>query len=454
MKAELSPKLINAASAQLVQYASLLHMNNCELQTYVQNQLIENPILESAQSAQSAPDRFVWHGSRVQSANERAYDGEKDVSEWFPDKAKEETLYDHVHEQLLGSRHSEKIVEVVEYLAQCLNDSGYLEESCAAIADRLALDEATVKDGLAVLRTLSPAGIGARDLCDCLLLQLDRLRDVPEYAADIIKFHLNDLAAGKYKIISQKLGASMQEVYEACRFVKSLDPRPATQFISGEKASYIIPDAIIINTPESFEIALNDSWIPSLTISPYYMELMKTGDPEVKDYLAEKYSQARIAIHNIEQRKNTLILCIKQIVETQKEFFYDKQASLVPMSQNELASKLAMNESTLSRAIHGKYILCSHGVYALSYFFSRSAFSVGNESKSQAFISSKIKNIIDSENPKSPLSDQKIVQIMQADGIDIARRTVAKYRAELNIPTASERKARSLCVCPADSDKR
>lgn len=445
MRVELSTKLNTVTSTQLIQYAGLLHMNNCELLSFVQSQLEENPILESVQPVQSLPNRVVWQGAHTHSPQERNYDGEKDLSDWFPDKIKEESLYDHVHEQLLGSSHDKKHIAVAEYLAQCLNDSGYLEESCEEIAGRLGLETTLVYEGLEVLQSLAPAGIGARDLQDCLLLQLRRTADVPEYAEEIITGHLQDLAASRYRNISRDLGANIHAVYEACNFVKSLDPKPAAHFSNGDKINYIVPDAAVLSTPDGFEIVMNDSWIPSLKLSPYYVELMKTGEPEVKQYLTEKYGQARVAIHNIEQRRNTLILCIQEIVETQKTFFLGQQSNLAPLSQSELALRLSLNESTLSRAIHGKYILCAHGVYPLSFFFSRSTFSAGEESKSQTYIISKIKSIIDSENPASPLSDQKIVQMMEAEGIDIARRTVSKYRVEMNIPTAAERKARALC---------
>lgn len=448
MRAELSTKLKNIASTQLVQYAGLLHMNNCELLSFVQTQLEENPVLESVQPAQRLPDRMVWHGARTHSTQERNYDGDKDALGWIPDDVKEESLYDHVHEQLLGSNHAREHIAVAEYLAQCLNSGGYLEESCEEIAARLGINRELVFEGLEVLQSLSPAGIGARDLQECLLLQLKRAERVPKYAEEIISRHLQALADNKYRSISQDLGASIHDVYEASRFVKALDPKPASYFCSGDKTNYIIPDAVVLSTPDGFEIALNDNWIPSLRISPYYIELMKTGDPDVKDYLTEKYGQARMAIHSIEQRRNTLIICIKEIVETQKDFFLGQRANLTPLFQNELALRLSLNESTLSRAIHGKYIFCSHGIYPLSYFFSRSAFAVGGENRSQAYVISKISGIIENEDSASPLSDQKIAQIMKSDGIDISRRTVSKYRVEMNIPTAAERKARFLCSRP------
>lgn len=440
MKAELGTKLNTVASVQLVQYAGLLYMNNCELDSYIRTQLEENPVLEALPTRQSQPDRIALGKSLSRSSRERHYDGDKDALDFIADSTGEETLYGHIHEQLLGSAHSATAVCVAEYLAQCLNDNGYLEQPCTEIADRLGLDCRVIHDGLRVLQSLSPAGIGARDLSECLLLQLERRSDAPKYAREIVCCHLHELADNRYKSMAKSLGAALPEVYAACAFVKQLDPKPGARFLNGSGADYIIPDAAVVRTPEGFEIILNDGWIPELMLSPYYLELMRTGDAEVKSYLAGKVDQARIAIHNIRQRKSTLVACIREIVEAQKEFFLCTSSELAPLSQHELARRLSLNESTLSRAVHGKYIQCSRGVYPLRAFFSRAAFSSGSESLSPSFIAAKIKQITESEDPAHPLSDQKIVDLMKSDGIDIARRTVAKYRAELNIPPALERK--------------
>lgn len=441
MKAELGTKLNTVASVQLIQYAGLLYMNNCELDSYIRAQLEENPVLEALPTRQSQPYRITLGKSFSHSSREKYYDGDKDALDFVSGSTGGETLYGHIHEQLLGSEHSETLIGVAEYLAQCLSDNGYLEQPCTEIADRLGLDCRMIHDGLKILQSLSPAGIGARDLSECLLLQLERRSDAPKYAREIVCCHLRELANNRYKSIAKSLGAPLPEICAACAFVKQLDPKPGARFPSdGGADEYIIPDAAVVRTPEGFEIIVNDGWIPELKLSPYYLELMRTGDQEVKNYLTDRVDQARIAIHNIRQRKSTLVLCIKEIVEAQKDFFLGVSSELAPLSQHELAQRLSLNESTLSRTVHGKYIQCSRGVYPLRAFFSRAAFSSGSESLSPSFIAAKIRQITENEDPAHPLSDQKIVDIMKSDGIDIARRTVAKYRAELNIPPALERK--------------
>lgn len=322
IRPELSTKLKTTISTQMIQFTGLLNMTNYELLNYVQTQLEENPVLEPVQPAYGLPEKFVWCSSSSYSSRGYNYD-EKNMFNQIPDREEGETLYNHVHEQLLGSNYSDKQIYLVEYLICCLDKNGYLVESCEEIAERLCIDINLVNDSLRILRKkLSPAGIGARDLKDCLLIQLRRSANVPEYTEKIVCEHLQDVAKCKYKSIAKKLDAGLSEVYEAIRFIKSLDPKPASHFCSGDKTNYIVPDVVVVNTPDGFEIALNDSWIPELRLSSYYAELMKLGDEDVRNYLSEKFNQARMTIRSIEQRRNTIILCIKEIVEIQKSFFW------------------------------------------------------------------------------------------------------------------------------------
>jgi len=445
VRTELSTKLKTSASTQLIQYAGLLNMTNYELLSYVQTQLEENPVLESIQPAQSLSESFIWRGSTGRSSREQHYDGEKDISEWGHEKVDAESLHDHVHEQLLCSSYSQQQIALTEYLCGCLNNCGYLEESCEEIAERLCMEPEFVREAHEILRGLSPAGIGARDLSDCLMLQLKRLEDVPPYAEEIVTGHLQALAESKFKSIAHKLGASLNDVYRASAFIKYLDPKPAARFGSGDKTNYIVPDAIIVNTPAGLDVMINDRWIPGLRMSDYYSELLKTGDEEVKKYLNERFEKARMVMRSIDQRRKTLVVCIKAIVDIQKKFFLGEEKDLAPLSQAELATRLSLNESTLSRAINGKYILCASGMYPLSHFFSRSSYGEGEASRAQSYIISRIVSIIESEEPLKPLSDQAISNRMKAEGIEIARRTVAKYRTEMNILSASERKEAYLC---------
>lgn len=418
-------------------------MTNYELLSYVQTQLEENPVLEAAQPPQPIPNSLSRFAP-PRSSRELNYDGDKDMFSWLPDSAGDETLLDNLHEQLLCSSYSEKQVALTKYLARCLDENGYLDESCEDIAKRLSLPSSDIHEAHNILRSLSPAGIGAKDLVDCLILQLNRHDNPPPYSFEIISLHLQDVAEHKYKNIAQSLGTTLSVVYSAVSFIKSLNPKPAAHFTNGDKSNYIIPDAVVINTPTGLDVLINDRWIPTLRISSYYKSLLPDCDDNVKNYLAENFEKARMVIRSIDQRKTTLIQCIKAILESQSEFFIGNQKCLVSLSQANLAAKLSISESTLSRAINGKYLLCSSGIYPLSFFFSRSNYGTDHEAFSQNQISSKIAAIIEAENPSSPLSDQAISNRLKSEGIDIARRTVAKYRTDMQILSASERKAQHL----------
>lgn len=284
--------------------------------------------------------------------------------------------------------------------------------------------------------------MGARDLAECLKLQLVRRTPVNELAVRIVERHLDALSKSRYGLIARELKASPEEVRAACDVIRSLNPRPGTGFAARENLTYINPDIIVVSFPDHFELLTNDYYFPTLNISGYYTRLMKeSDDSQVKDYLTGKVRQAKWMVKAIEQRRSTLMACAECILEFQESFFRKGPGHLVPLSLADVAERIGVHESTVSRAVKEKYIQCSMGVYPLSYFFSRSLGpAAGDEAASPDAAKALLKKLIAGEDKKKPLSDQKLCELMSAQGCSLSRRTVAKYRDELHIPSTAGRK--------------
>ena len=449
MKIGLAVGTKTVATSQMVQYMTLLQMNNCDLSAYIHGLLEENPVLE-AEPADAFPtvDQLIWLSSRPRGGSDYALADDDDGADgmsWLTEGGGD-TLYSHIHEQLLLSPHSAELISAVEFLALCLDDRGYLPASTAELAASAGISEALLADGLSVLQHLSPSGLGARDLRECLLLQTDADPLAPEYARPIISGCLDKLGANKFDSIARSLEAGLDEVYEACNYIRSLDPKPGSRFSSAERTEYITPDIIVGSAESGSEISLNDSWIPRLSISQDYISLLRQGDAEVRDYLTQKYEQARVTLRSIEQRRGTLIKCVRLIAKRQEAFFRDPSSPLEPLLQRDLAEELGLSESAFSRAINGKYLQLPSGVYPLSRFFSRSSYSSADKGELSAQeLLALLRKTISGEDHRSPLSDQQLSDRFKRDGIDIARRTVAKYRVELDLPSAAERRRIYSC---------
>ena len=260
----------------------------------------------------------------------------------------------------------------------------------------------------------------------------------------IAEHYLDALSKNRYGLIARELKASQEEVRAACDLIRSLNPRPGTGFAARENLTYINPDIIVVSFQDHFELLTNDYYFPTLNISGYYTRLLKESDDEqVKDYLTGKVRQAKWMVKAIEQRRSTLMSCAECILELQEDFFRKGPGHLVPLSLADVAQRIGVHESTVSRAVKDKYIQCSMGVYPLSYFFSRSlgaSGAGGEEAASPDAAKALLKKLIAGEDKKKPLSDQKLCELMAAQGCTLSRRTVAKYRDELHIPSTAGRK--------------
>ena len=455
MELSMSMKQTQTLSPQMMQSMEILQMGSQELLEYIQDQVQENPVLEMEEKYGKGDDTAVlqrkleWLEST--DAQNRYYhqqdteDDEKDpISNYGTVDEREENLYLYVLSQLEVMDLEPELLPVGRFLVESLNQNGWLDEPLDALAADCGCPPETMEKALEVVQSLEPAGVGARDLAECLKLQLVRRTPVNELAVRIVERHLDALSKSRYGLIARELKASPEEVRAACDVIRSLNPRPGTGFAARENLTYINPDIIVVSFPDHFELLTNDYYFPTLNFSGYYTRLMKeSDDSQVKDYLTGKVRQAKWMVKAIEQRRSTLMACAECILEFQESFFRKGPGHLVPLSLADVAERIGVHESTVSRVVKDKYIQCSMGVYPLSYFFSRSlgaSGAGGEEAASPDAAKALLKKLIAGEDKKKPLSDQKLCELMSAQGCTLSRRTVAKYRDELHIPSTAGRK--------------
>lgn len=443
-------------SPQMLQSMEILQMGSQELLEYIEEAVQENPVLE-VDEATAGQDSFEltrrkleWlESTDLQNRSYYQQDSDEDgdhLSNCGGVESGEEDLYRYIFSQLHLLPLPPDLMRAAEFVVESLDPNGWLDEDNAALAAAHGCAEGLMAQAVETVQELEPAGVAARDLVECLRLQLERRGEEEGLARDIVDGYLDALAKNRLNLIAKELKADLDEVREACDLVRSLNPRPATGFSAREHLTYINPDIIVVSFSDHFELLTNDYFFPTLHMSGYYQGLLKESDDgEVREYLSTKLRQAKWVVRSIEQRRSTLMDCAQCILRRQEDFFRRGAGHLVPMSLSDIAGELGVHESTVSRAVKDKYIQCSVGVYPLNYFFSRgltNAAPGGGEGNpaSPDFAKALLKRLVGEEDPRKPLSDQKLCEAMERAGCAIARRTVAKYRDELGIPGASGRK--------------
>ena len=456
MELNMSMKQTQTLSPQMMQSMEILQMGSQELLEYIEDQVQENPVLEMEEKYRSQDEDSVlqrkleWlESSETQNRIYHQQDSEDDstdpISNYGNADESEENLYLYVLSQLEVMDLEPELLEAGRFLVESLNQNGWLDESLEDLAAELEKPVELLERALAAVQSLEPAGVGARDLSECLVLQLKRRREDSSLALRIAQDHLEALSKNRYNCIAKALGATQEEVRAACDVIRSLNPRPGAGFATRENLIYIDPDIFVVNFPDHFELLTNDYFFPTLNISSYYSRMLKdSDDAEVKDYLAGKVRQAKWVVRSIEQRRSTLLQCAECLLELQEDFFRHGPGHLKPMSLSDIAQKIGVHESTVSRTIRDKYIQCASGVYPLSYFFSRSLGSsrakAAGDAVSPDTAKNLLKKLIAGEDKKKPLSDQKLCELMAKEGCELSRRTVAKYRDELGIPSTTGRR--------------
>jgi RNA polymerase sigma-54 factor len=335
--------------------------------------------------------------------------------------------------------------QIGEYLIGSLNESGYLTCSLEEAANAFKVEMAVVERVLGFIQAMDPVGIGARDLQEALLIQLRARGLADSLAAEIIRDHFDALKQRKYSEIAKRLHISVEEVQEQANVIKDLDPKPGFELMT-EDVRYITPDLIVERVGEDYVVFLNDRNIPRLRISNAYKKELEKGpntngaNKETRDFILGRLSSARWLIQTIEQRRKTMVKVMECIVDEQREFFEKGPAALRPLTLQQVASRIGMHESTVSRVTTNKYVQTPRGVFELKYFFSSSLDTEDGDEVSAKAAKTRILDIIGKEDARRPLSDQKIADILKQDGLIIARRTVAKYREQLRILPARLRK--------------
>ena len=321
-----------------------------------------------------------------------------------------------------------------------INADGYLHANISDIREISNANESAVLNVLKIVQEFEPLGVGARSLQECLMIQAQADDNSTPLTLKLIDNYLDRLEERYFAKISSELKVRIESIIEAVKKIKKYNPKPGQAF-SSERIDYVIPDIFVIKTENGYDITLNDDGIPRLRISPYYQNLLKnSAKGETKDYLEEKHKSALWFLKSIDQRRQTIHKVGKSIIKLQKEFLDFGLSYLKPMVLKDVARDIEMHESTVSRITTNKYIDTPQGVFELKFFFHSGIKSYMGGNMSSIRVKNIIKEIISSEDEKKPLTDDEMVQALMRKNINIARRTITKYRKELNIPPASKRK--------------
>ncbi|WP_283690916.1 RNA polymerase factor sigma-54 [Clostridium perfringens] len=446
-------KLIMTQQMQLS--IKLLQMSTYDLREYIEKEFSENPVLEAqyedTKEVSKEQDRLEYkelvkylESDNYGSQSYGEYD-EEGISP-FTFISKPESLIDYLEGQILELPIDEYMRSVCSYMVECLDQKGYLDIKKEELMNELDCSEETFNRALIVIQNLEPAGIGARDLKECLEIQLERKGENDPIVKEIIDNHLDDLADNRYQVIAKDLDITPKKAQDYGDLIKTLEPKPSRGFYTGDEVGFIIPDAEIRKIDGEFLILMKDGVLPMLSVNPLYKDILKdsTNDKEATEYVKEKIDKAMFLIKSIEQRKSTLHKVLQKILEKQKDYFEKGEKYLKPMTLKEIAEKLEMHESTISRAIRDKYILTSMGTIKIKDLFvnsiSNKEKSDGEEDVTVINIKKVLEEVIKEEDKRKPLSDQAISEILKEKGMAISRRTVAKYREELGIKSSSKRK--------------
>jgi RNA polymerase sigma-54 factor len=464
----------------LVQMVSVLALNKLELSEMISQELMENPVLEedpevtpTLEEAPAKEERLAEPADKEIIEIGPATNGEKtdpfeqiDYGSFFDDYldpgyrtqmpseiiekpafenflAKPSTLYDHLQWQLNLSLVPQNISNAILSIIGNLNEDGYLTATLDEIATTGGHGSDEVAEGLKVLQTFDPAGVGARDLGECLLIQLKHLGEENSIAAQIVQNHLKQLQNKHYQEIARSLGRPLNLVLAQIEVIKRLDPRPGQRYNKVE-TRLVEPDVFIVKTEEGYTVTINEDDIPQLRLNPTYKKLIEQdgSSKDVREYVKERYSSALQFIKNIEQRKQTIVRVCEAIVRRQIEFLDHGIDHLRPMMIKDVAEEVGVHPSTVSRAVANKYSHTPQGVFELRYFFSEAVQGPAGSGTPLIIAKRKVKKLIDEEDPSKPLTDEQLTKMLNDEGIMVTRRTVAKYREDLKIPSTHQRRTK------------
>lgn len=471
MQQRQSLALQQVLSPQLQQSLLILQTPLLELRNLVQQEMETNPVLEElpedvgvnnrGEAEASANDNFKdefeklasldeeWRDYMAQSAS-YSFDGRRGSKEadekrqfLFDSIPVQETLQQNLIAQLNQTVLSADDRKAAELIIGNIDDDGFLRSTPEEMALNSGIPQEDFEKMLALIQTFYPAGVGARDLCECLLIQLRRQGKEHSLEYRIVSEHMDDLARHRFPEIARRMAISVEDVQKAADNIARLNPRPGQVFAAAPQ-NYVLPDVIVENVDGDYQISLNNEQIPHLRISNLYKDIIASGESqtsEVKDYIRDKIRSGKFLIRSIHQRQQTILNIAQQIVSRQRDFLEHGASHLKPMTMAEVAEAVGVHETTVSRAVSGKYMATPQGVFEMKYFFTGGYRTASGESLSNTSVKQAILDLVKHESGSAPLSDHEIVEILSERGIPIARRTVAKYRTELNIlPSHMRRK--------------
>jgi RNA polymerase sigma-54 factor len=467
---KLVQKLILTPSLQ--QAIKLLPMSTLELADLLNQEMVENPLLEEVptEELQPAADQQQPEKQEAKPAVEKPDTWDDADYDYFfgdylddgyrsrtPSEVKElppientlssaASLSDHLLWQLTMQTEDEAVKDIGGAIVGNLDDDGYLVASVEEIAAMGEWPVAEVEKALQHVQTFDPIGVAARDLQECLWLQLRHLGLEGTPSEKIVTEHLRLLQNHQVPEIARKLGMPIEELKQHIEIIRNLDPKPGSRY-NPSQSQYVIPDVYVVKVEDQYVAMLNEEGLPQLRISPVYRRLLdKSGQAsteeagETRAYVKDKFRSALWLIKSVDQRQKTIHKVATSIINFQREFLDQGIEYLRPLVLRDVANDIGMHESTVSRVVNNKYMHTPQGVFEMKYFFHSGISSSYGESVSSVTIKQRIRRIIENEDPRKPLSDSKIVSILQKEGLMLARRTIAKYREELKIPTSNQRK--------------
>ncbi|MBP1752681.1 MAG: rpoN [Geobacteraceae bacterium] len=461
---------------QLQQAIKLLQLSRVELQDLVRQEMEENPVLEEApeleepresdqleiHEKEEPPQEEKAEFKEVQageesfqeidwtayldgynySSGEQYYDDEDDRPSYENILTRKSTLFDHLMWQMKLGIFSDEELQVGLEIIGNVDEEGYLRATVSDIAAVCGSDEITAESVLRKIQDFDPMGIAARNLQECLLIQVRQLGMGGSVVEAILQDYLKDLETRKYKHIAKALGIDIAEVLAAAKLIAGLDPKPGMQY-SHDDIQYISPDIFVYKVAEEFVVMLNDEGLPNIKINPYYIGEGRAGsqkDSKAEEYINDKMRSALWLIKSIHQRQRTIYKVAKSIVKFQRDFLERGIEYLKPLVLRDIAEDIGMHESTISRVTTNKYMQTPQGLLELKYFFNSGISTIEGDAIASESVKNKIKEILDKEDLRRPYSDQRIAEILSRNNITIARRTVTKYREMLKIGSSSERK--------------
>lgn len=456
---EQQQKLIMTPELRLA--LKILQLPTVELEELIKQELENNPVLEIIEYDQ---DEKI-ESSEIEESEKNSSIDEIDWKEYLQYQGKSyylennanddsselsydnfitygDTLKDHLLFQLNTINICKKERGIGQYIIESLDDNGYLSILISEIAEIMKVSIEEVEKVLKIVQGFDPAGVGAENLSECLLIQT-RLKGIKDEKLEIIiKEHLDDIAGNRITNIAKKLSISVGEAQKYSDIVKSLEPKPGRSFFCGSECRYVVPDVFIEKIDGEYVIIINDNYGSRLMINRYYKNIINTEDKssDAMKFVSDKLSSALWLIKSLEQRKNTLYKVVKSILDYQMDFFEKGDGYLKTMTLKNIADAIQVHESTVSRAISGKYAQTPKGIFDIKYFFKSGVETSFGEDISSESIKKMIKCIIDEEDTSKPISDQIIANILEKKGYKISRRTVAKYRDEIGIPASSRRR--------------